>query len=417
MRRWQTQLKAALLGLLSLAVGVLVLVPPPAAATDTAAYIAFAAPLAQREQKRYAVPASVAIAQSILESGWGRSGLTTEANNYFGIKCPSSGNPANTGSPYVTGCVAKDSYEYLPEKTLLRSWFRTYASAESSFLDHGLLLSSRSWYAKAFAYTDNPDQFIREVAAGGYATDATYADMVIRIMKQYNLYQYDRPAATSVAPSSTAPTRASSTAVAPTSTVPSVAPSSVAPTSPAPSVAPSSSGTATVAPTSLRPTTAPPTAVAPSTPTTPRTSSSTPVAPSASLPPAAVSSTAKPSKPATTAAPAPSAVPTLPPVAAPTAPMTTLTIPASTPSPKATATISATSSARQVTPVASPGPARSTATPSVLDVPQPVLIALPVVAPVVGPSAIAQARFLSLVLHAGPTRPAPVKGTRIAWAY
>jgi hypothetical protein len=104
-------------------------------------------------------------------------------------------------------------------------------------------------------------------------------------------------------------------------------------------------------------------------------------------------------------------------VAAPTAPMTTLTIPASTPSPKATATISATSSARQVTPVASPGPARSTATPSVLDVPQPVLIALPVVAPVVGPSAIAQARFLSLVLHAGPTRPAPVKGTRIAWAY
>lgn len=172
-----------------LVVALLVGVLPAAtaeAAVDTGAYIRFAVPLAQRETAQYGVPTSVSVAQSILESGWGRSTLSTKVNNYFGIKCKS------TTGPYETGCVDKSSLEYdQGTPTPVVSKFRTYASAGDSFLDHGHFLSSRSWYAPAFAYRDNPDQFIREVARGGYATSPTYADQVISIMQRYNLYRYD----------------------------------------------------------------------------------------------------------------------------------------------------------------------------------------------------------------------------------
>lgn len=160
----------------------------PAQAADTAAYIRFAVPQAQRETAQYGVPTSVAIAQSILESGWGGSTLATQVNNYFGIKCK-----ANSPSVYQTGCFAISSLEYNPDGTSypVVSEFRTYANPGDSFLDHGQFLSTRSWYAPAFAYKDNPDQFIREVAKGGYATDPGYPDQVIGIMQRYNLYQYD----------------------------------------------------------------------------------------------------------------------------------------------------------------------------------------------------------------------------------
>ena len=210
MRRWQTEVRVAVGGLLALVVGATALVPAPAGAADTTAYITSVAPHAQREASQYGVPASVAIAQSVLESGWGASTLTTQGKNYFGIKCPSNGDPAAAGSPYVSGCLAKPSYEY-PGPVLITSYFRTYASAQNSFLDHGYLLSTRTRYAAAFRYTTNPDQFVREVAAAGYATDPSYADLVVSIMKSYNLYRFDSvprtttPATSSPAPSSSAP--------------------------------------------------------------------------------------------------------------------------------------------------------------------------------------------------------------------
>ncbi len=161
---------------------------PRANAVDTAAYIAYVAPMAQRASGMYGVPASVTIAQSILESGWGGSTLATQANAYFGIKCNAS------YTPYSTSCYAIATQEYDPATGTyytVTAQFRQYASVEDSILDHGYFLSHSSRYAGAFAYKDNPDQFIREVAAAGYATSPTYASSVINIMVKYNLYVFD----------------------------------------------------------------------------------------------------------------------------------------------------------------------------------------------------------------------------------
>ncbi len=161
---------------------------PRAHAVDTAAYIAYVAPMAQQASGLYGVPASVTIAQSILESGWGGSTLATQANAYFGIKCNAS------YTPYSTGCYTIATQEYDPVTGTyytVTADFRKYAAVQDSILDHGYFLSHSSRYAGAFAYKDNPDQFIREVAAAGYATSPTYANSVINIMVRYNLYVFD----------------------------------------------------------------------------------------------------------------------------------------------------------------------------------------------------------------------------------
>ncbi len=157
------------------------------AAVDYETYIAKAARAATASKKKYGVPRAVTIAQSILESGWGRSGLSTKYKNYFGIKC----NPASV-SPYQQGCVSLASYEYVKgKKKKYVSKFRTYASMENSFLDHGRLLDRADRYNPAFKYPNDPDKFIRAVHKAGYATDPGYAKLVISIMKRWNLYRFD----------------------------------------------------------------------------------------------------------------------------------------------------------------------------------------------------------------------------------
>jgi flagellum-specific peptidoglycan hydrolase FlgJ len=156
------------------------------AVVDTNNYIARAADAAKASKAKYGVPRAVTIAQSILESGWGRSGLTTKYKNYFGIKC------SPLVSPYQTGCVAVKSYEYVKgKKKLYVSRFRTYSSMEKSFLDHGRLLDYADRYNAAFKYPNDPDRFIREVHKAGYATDPNYSKSVIALMQRYNLYRYD----------------------------------------------------------------------------------------------------------------------------------------------------------------------------------------------------------------------------------
>ena len=70
--------------------------------------------------------------------------------------------------------------------------FRSYPNAAASFADYARFLRGNSRYRNAFRYTGQPDQFVREVARAGYATDPAYAAKVIRLMKTYNLYRYDR---------------------------------------------------------------------------------------------------------------------------------------------------------------------------------------------------------------------------------
>lgn len=156
------------------------------AAFDYNGYIEKAAEAAKASKKLYGVPRAVTIAQSILESGWGRSGLSTKYRNYFGIKCGA------VVSPYQKGCVALKSYEYVKgKKKKYVSRFRTYSSMEKSFLDHGRLLDGLDRYNAAFTYTDDPDNFIRQVHKAGYATDPNYSTSVIKLMRTWNLYRFD----------------------------------------------------------------------------------------------------------------------------------------------------------------------------------------------------------------------------------
>lgn len=160
---------------------------PQAKALDAATFIARTVKWAQEEERQQGVPASVSIAQAMLESGMGDSKLTKEARNWFGIKCSS------WTSPHQSGCYTITTTEYdelgNPYRTTAR--FRNYTRDQDSFIDHGYLLRYLSRYKNAFNYQNNADRFITEVAKAGYATDPQYANKVIRLMVQHNLYQYN----------------------------------------------------------------------------------------------------------------------------------------------------------------------------------------------------------------------------------
>src|SRR5437867_1188530 len=131
------------------------------------AFIASAVQAAQNTQGQYQVPASVTIGQAILESQWGQSSLASNDNNYFGIKCVDADSPG----PIATGCHAYPTTECTPTCHPVTAYFRVYRSTEDSFADHGDLLRNSGIYDTAFAYTDDPDNFVREIARDGYATD------------------------------------------------------------------------------------------------------------------------------------------------------------------------------------------------------------------------------------------------------
>jgi flagellar protein FlgJ len=158
----------------------------PLTTASNSAFLAAAAGPAQASQREFRVPASVTLAQAILESGWGRSGLSLNDRNYFGMKC--FGNP---------GPIAASCHDYLTQEcsgttcTTITDSFRVYRSATDSFRDHGRQLASLSRYAAAFAYTNDPNRFAAEIHKGGYATDPEYTNKLVRLMTQYNLYQYD----------------------------------------------------------------------------------------------------------------------------------------------------------------------------------------------------------------------------------
>lgn len=151
-------------------------------------FIKAAVPGAQRGWREYGVPASVTIAQAILESGWGRSGLASVDRNYFGIKCQRGkyGTLASGCHDYRTQECTKAGSCFSTVAT-----FRTYASMGHSFRDHGSFLRVNPRYAGAFNYTKNANSFIWKVWKAGYATDPNYYTKVTTLMAQQKLYQYD----------------------------------------------------------------------------------------------------------------------------------------------------------------------------------------------------------------------------------
>lgn len=160
---------------------------PAASAVNHQAFIDSAGAGAAPSQERYGVPASVTIAQAILESGWGESKLAQEAKNYFGMKC----HDGQTG-PIAVDCMETDTRECNDNGCWdTTAWFRVYETVADSFSDHGRNLYENPRYAEAFAHTDDADAFIREVHKAGYATDPAYTDKIIGLMEQYDLYRFN----------------------------------------------------------------------------------------------------------------------------------------------------------------------------------------------------------------------------------
>src|SRR5690348_8542133 len=170
---------------------------PPASAAhvpDTSSqqsFISAIAPGAMAAQSRYGVPASVAIAQAIDESGWGQSALAIRDHNLFGIK---------GSGPAGSDALPTREYENGHWVTVTAQ-FRVYHNVAQSIADHSELLANGPSYQHAMASRHHADAFASNLT-GVYATDPEYGSTLISIMKLYHLYQYDTATA---APAPTAP--------------------------------------------------------------------------------------------------------------------------------------------------------------------------------------------------------------------
>jgi hypothetical protein len=161
--------------------------PPTVPAGTPEAFIARVAEPAKEGMRRFAVPASVTIAQAVLESGWGSSGLTRRDHNYFGIKC--FGTPGET----AVGCRTYETSECNKKGCFrTRASFRAYRNASGSMVDHGRFLTVNPRYAPAFTLGYAPERFARAIHKAGYATSPTYADNLIYLMRHYDLTRFDK---------------------------------------------------------------------------------------------------------------------------------------------------------------------------------------------------------------------------------
>lgn len=143
---------------------------------------------AVREMTDYGIPASITLAQGLLESAAGTSTLATIANNHFGIKCGDDWE----GETYFKVDDDKDK-----NGNLKRSCFRKYESAAESFADHSeFLAGQRKEQRYGFLFTQlGPTDYknwARGLQSAGYATAKDYADNLIDLIERYNLQQYDQ---------------------------------------------------------------------------------------------------------------------------------------------------------------------------------------------------------------------------------
>jgi LysM repeat protein len=157
---------------------------PVLGSTPQEQFISSIAEAAVRSADQTGVPASVTIAQAILESYWGSSRLATDANNYFGIKAQPQGGTA--------GSVAFNVWEVIGGRNVVENQaFRAYNSVADSFVDHGLFFLQNPRYATAMAVKDDARKFAVAINRAGYATDPSYSTKLIGLMDRYNLYRYD----------------------------------------------------------------------------------------------------------------------------------------------------------------------------------------------------------------------------------
>ena len=140
------------------------------------AYIKKYRELAVEEMKKYHIPASITLAQGLLESGAGQSALARKSNNHFGIKC---------GSDWYGKTVSHDD-------DARGECFRAYKHPKDSYEDHSKFLAGRPRYASLFKLNITDYRgWARGLKKAGYATNPRYADQLIGIIELYELYKYD----------------------------------------------------------------------------------------------------------------------------------------------------------------------------------------------------------------------------------
>ena len=127
------------------------------------------------EMRQYKIPASITLAQGILESGSGKGTLAVNANNHFGIKCHDWNGP-----------------KIYHDDDKKQECFRKYSSSEFSFRDHSIFLASRDRYASLFKLKkDDYKSWAKGLKKAGYATDRKYSQKLIDLIERYKLYRYD----------------------------------------------------------------------------------------------------------------------------------------------------------------------------------------------------------------------------------
>ncbi len=142
----------------------------------TLTYIETFKGVAIEEMNAYGVPASIILAQGIIESGSGNSSLAKYANNHFGIKCTSDWK----GKAYY-----KDDDQN-------NDCFRVYKDAKESFKDHSAFLK-RKRYSFLFELDKNDyKNWAQGLKTAGYATNPKYPELLINVIEKYNLHQYDQ---------------------------------------------------------------------------------------------------------------------------------------------------------------------------------------------------------------------------------
>ncbi len=143
--------------------------------TSTEDYVALFKTIAQQEMRLYGIPASITIAQGILESNSGKGRLSVEANNHFGIKC----------------------HEWTGERIFhdddtSQECFRKYNDAKYSYRDHSLFLTQRQRYSALFKLRkEDYKGWARELKKAGYATDSKYPEKLISLIERYELHKFD----------------------------------------------------------------------------------------------------------------------------------------------------------------------------------------------------------------------------------
>ena len=142
---------------------------------NTEDYVKYYSNIAMDEMVQFGIPASITLAQGILESGAGKGRLAVQANNHFGIKC----HDWNGKKIYHD-----DDKE--------QECFRKYDNPEYSYRDHSLFLTNRVRYSFLFDFKrDDYKQWAKGLKKAGYATDPKYPQKLIDLIERYELYKYD----------------------------------------------------------------------------------------------------------------------------------------------------------------------------------------------------------------------------------